>query len=84
MCKAQLFSGIISMFIALFAFFNLGQAQTDEASKIQAARAATESVFNLGRYLSDILNPRGKIPQAGLGQRTSQTTLPHPAGGKSG
>lgn len=46
MRKAQFFSGesLISMLFVLLAFFNLGQAQTNEASKIQAARAATESV----------------------------------------
>lgn len=32
----------------------VGVAQTDDSSKIQAARAATEPVFELGRYLSDI------------------------------
>lgn len=76
MCKAQLFSGIISMFIALFAFFNLGQAQTYEASKIQAARAATKSVFNLGRYLSDILTLEEKYPKLALGKEQAKQLSP--------
>ncbi|WP_337868181.1 hypothetical protein [Meiothermus sp.] len=78
MRKAQFFLGksFIPMLFVLLAFFNLGQAQTDEASKIQAARAATESVFDLGRYLSDILTLEEKYPKLALSKEQAKQLFP--------
>lgn len=54
----------------------VGVAQTDDASKIQAARAATEPVFELGRYLSDIQTLEEKYPKLALSKEQAKQLLP--------
>lgn len=54
----------------------VGMAQTDDASKIQAARAATEPVFELGRYLSDIQTLEEKYTKLILSKEQAKQLLP--------
>ncbi|GEM83985.1 MAG: hypothetical protein KatS3mg074_530 [Meiothermus sp.] len=54
----------------------VGVAQTDDVSKIQAARTATEPVFELGRYLSDIQTLEEKYPKLALSKEQAKQLLP--------
>lgn len=48
----------------------------EDAAKIQAARTATESVFELGRYLSDIQTLEEKYPKLVLSKDQAKQLLP--------
>lgn len=78
MRRARVFRLVLltSALVVTLVALNPALAQTDEASKIQAARVATESVFDLGRYMSDIQTLEEKYPKLALSKEQAKQLFP--------